>query len=165
MTARRFALHAAIASGLLGAIGVQPASAQSVQLVRDCLTETVAALRMSDLAKAIASCDEIANNTATSRDLRGQALGQRGLLYAKRWSLVEIPQDAQLGITDITDALQAHAFPKDRKQHLLTIRGQLYQATGQTRRAVDDFKAVLTEAPNNEAARAGLRKAGTPDSY
>jgi len=38
-------------------------------------------------------------------------------------------------------------------------------ATGQTRSAADDFKAVLAEAPNNDQARAGVKKIETLDNY
>jgi hypothetical protein len=92
-------------------------------------------------------------------------LDQRGLLYAKRWSLMEAPSDAQRGIADITEGLRQHTPDKDRKHHLLNVRGQLYLATGQTRKAADDFKAVLAEAPNNDEARAGMKKVETLDNY
>jgi len=79
-----------------------------------------------------------------------------GLLYAKRWSIIEASPDGQRGIADITEGLRQHTPAKDRKHQLLNIRGQLYLATGQTRRASDDFKAVLAEAPDDDQAWAGL---------
>ena len=127
--------------------------------------EAVAVLRLSELAKVIASCGQIIDDAATPRETRGQALGQRGLLYAKRWSIVEALPDAQHGIADITEGLRQHSPAKDRKHHFLNIRGQLYLATGQTRRASDDFKTVLAEAPDNDQARAGLKKTETLDNY
>jgi hypothetical protein len=65
--------------------------------------------------------------------MRGRAFGQRGLLYAKRWSMLEEVSDARRGIADITEGLRLHSPGKERKHHLLNIRGQLYLATGQTR--------------------------------
>jgi hypothetical protein len=97
--------------------------------------------------------------------VRGQALAQRGLLYAKRWSIVETEPDALHGIADITEGLRLYSPDKDKKQHLLNVRGQLYLATGQHKKAADDFKAVLAEAPDNEAARAGLKKTGAAENY
>ena len=160
----RFAIRAAALCGAILTAGAAPAAAQPVQLA-SCLVESVAVLRLSELAKVIASCGQIIDDAATPRETRGQALGQRGLLYAKRWSIVEALPDAQRGIADITEGLRQHAPAKDRRHHLMNIRGQLYLATGQTRSAADDFKAVLAEAPNNDQARAGLKKIDTLDNY
>ena len=158
----------ALATALLGLLlagGIAPAAAQPVQLVRGCLVETIAALRLSELAQAISQCDQVINDAATPRQVRGQTLGQRGLLYAKRWSIVETEPDALHGIADITEGLRLHTPDKARKQHLLNVRGQLYLATGQHKKAADDFKAVLAEAPDNESARAGLKKTGAAENY
>jgi hypothetical protein len=160
----RFAIRAAAFCGAILTAGAAPAAAQPVQLA-SCLVESVAVLRLSELAKVIASCGQIIDDAATPRETRGQALGQRGLLYAKRWSIVEALPDAQRGIADITEGLRQHTPGKDRRHHLLNIRGQLYLATGQTRSAADDFKAVLAEAPNNDQARAGVKKIETLDNY
>ena len=161
----RFVIRTAALCGAVLTASAAPAAAQPVELVRGCLVESVAALRLSELAKVIASCAQIIDDAATPRDMRGQALGQRGLLYAKRWSIMEALPDAQRGIADITEGFRQHTPAKDRKHHLLNIRGQLYLATGQTKRASDDFKAVLAEAPDNDQARAGLRKTETLDNY
>ena len=160
----RFAIRAAAFCAAILTAGAAPAEAQPVQLA-SCLVEAVAVLRLNELAKVIASCGQIIDDAATPRETRGQALGQRGLLYAKRWSMMEAAPDAQRGIADITEGLRLHTPAKDRTHHLLNIRGQLYLATGQTRRASEDFKAVLDEAPNNDQARAGLKKAETLDNY
>jgi hypothetical protein len=42
------------------------------------------------------------------------------------------------------------------------IRARLYAATGQTRRASDDFTAILAEDPNDAEASNGLRRLGQP---
>ena len=84
-------------------IGIAPALAQPVELVRGCLVESIAPLRLSELAQAISRCEQVIGDAATPREVRGQALGQRGLLYAKRWSIVETEQDALAGIADITE--------------------------------------------------------------
>jgi hypothetical protein len=166
MNMRRFTIRVAVLLwGLPLAMNAAPALAQPVQLVRGCLVETIAALRLRELAQTIALCDQIIDDAAAPRELRGQALGQRGLLHAKRWSIVETAQDANQGIADITEALRFHTPEKARKHHFLIIRGQLYLATAQLKRAADDFKTVLAEAPDNDAARAGLRKIGTLENY
>ena len=164
MKGRLFLVPAAL-WGVLLATNVTPAVAQPVELVRGCLVESIAPLRLSELAQAISRCEQMIGDAATPREVRGQALGQRGLLYAKRWSIIETEQDALAGISDITEGLRLHNPEKARKQHLLNIRGQLYLATGQHKKAADDFKAVLAEAPDNESARNGLKKAGTADNY
>ena len=164
MNGRRLAVSAALWGLFLG-ISIAPALAQPAELIRGCLVESIAPLRLSELAQAISRCEQVIGDAASSRDLRGQALAQRGLLYAKRWSIVEVEQDALAGIADITEGLRLHNPDKAKKQHLINVRGQLYLATGQHKKAADDFKAVLAEAPDNEAARAGLRKTGTSENY
>ena len=164
MNRRRLCVPAAALWGLL-ATSIAPALAQPTELVRGCLVESIAPLRLSELAQAISRCEQVIGDAASSRDLRGQALAQRGLLYAKRWSIVETERDALAGIADITEGIRFHNPTKDKKQHLLNVRGQLYLATGQHKKAADDFKAVLAEAPDNESARAGLKKTGAAENY
>ena len=90
----RFAIRAAALCGAILTAGAAPVAAQPVQLA-SCLVESVAVLRLSELAKVIASCGQIIDDAATPRETRGQARGQRGLLYAKRWSIVEaLPERA-----------------------------------------------------------------------
>jgi tetratricopeptide (TPR) repeat protein len=165
MNGRRLSIPAAVLWGVFLAANIAPACAQPVELVRGCLVQSIAALRLSELAQTISHCEQVIGDAASSRDLRGQALAQRGLLYAKRWSIVETEHDALAGIADITEGLRLHSPEKAKKQHLLNVRGQLYLATGQHKKAVDDFKEVLAEAPDNESARAGLKKAGTSENY
>ncbi len=164
MNGRLLSVPAALC-GLLLATSIAPALAQPIELVRGCLVESIAPLRLSELAQAISRCEQVIDDTATPREVRGQALGQRGLLHAKRWSIVETEQDALASIADITEGLRLHNPAKDKKQHFLNIRGQLYLATGQHKKAADDFRAVLAEAPDNESARAGLKKTGTAENY
>jgi len=146
-------------------ISIAPALAQPTERVRGCLVESIAPLRLGELAQAISSCEQVIGDAASSRNLRGRALGQRGLLYAKRWSIVETEHDALQGIADITEGLRLHNPEKAKKQHFLNVRGQLYLATAQLKKAAGDFKAVLADAPDNESARAGLRKTGTAENY
>ena len=87
-----------------------------------------------------------------------QALAQRGLAHFRRWAVLEVAHDATRGIADITEGLRLHTPGKERKHQLLVVRAQLLGATGQLRRASDDYRLVLSEDPGNEAARAGLAK-------
>jgi len=164
MNGRRLGVPAALWGLFLG-ISIAPALAQPIERVRGCLVEAIAPLRLSELAQAISRCEQMIGDAASSRDLRGQALAQRGLLYAKRWSIVETEQDALAGIADITEGIRLYNPEKAKKQHLLNVRGQLYLATGQHKKAADDFRAVLAEAPDNESARAGLKKTGAAENY
>src|SRR3954447_13701882 len=165
MNARRLSVPIAALWGVFLGTSIAPALAQPVELVRGCLVESIAPLRLSELTQAISRCEQVIGDSATPREMRGQAFGQRGLLYAKRWSIVEAEQEALAGIADITEGLRLHNPDKARRQHFLNIRGQLYVATGQHKKAADDFKAVLAEAPDNELARAGLKKTGTAENY
>ena len=96
--------------------------------------------------------------------MRGQALAQRGHAHFRRWAILEASHDATRGIADITEGLRLHTPGKERKHQLLVIRAQLLGATGQLRRASDDYRLVLSEDPGNEAARMGLRRISTPES-
>ena len=133
MNRRRLCVPAAALWGLLAA-SIAPALAQPIELVRGCLVESIAPLRLSELAQAISRCEQVIGDAASSRDLRGQALAQRGLLYAKRWSIVEVEQDALHGIADITEGIRFHNPEKARKQHLLNVRGSFYLATEHKKR-------------------------------
>ena len=165
MTKCRLAILAAGVWALLPAIGVAPAFSQSAQNVSACLTGSIAALRLIQIAQTISNCDQIIDDAAAPPELKGQARGQRGLLLARRWAIVEKSQDAFGAIDDITEGLRIHTPTPEKRQRFLLVRGQLYIATGQLRRAADDFKAVLAESPNDDAAKAGLRRAGTPNGY
>jgi hypothetical protein len=55
-----------------------PAAAQPVELVRGCLVESVAALCLTELATVIASCAQVIDDAATSRDMRRRALVNAG---------------------------------------------------------------------------------------
>jgi hypothetical protein len=103
---------------------IAPALAQPAELVRGCLVESIAPLRLSEARrKAISRCEQVIGDAASSRDLRGQALGQRGLLYAKRWSIVEVEQDALAGIADITEGLVSTIPKRTRSNTLSTFGG------------------------------------------
>src|SRR5476651_2313201 len=114
MNGRRLSVSSAALWGLLLATSIAPALAQPSELVRGCLVESIAPLRLSELAQAISRCEQVIGDAASSQDLRGQAFGQRGLLYAKRWSIVEVAQDALAGIADITEGLRLHNPEKAR---------------------------------------------------
>ena len=143
---------------------VPAAFGQSFQRINTCFEETIAALRLNQLDQLTELCDKIVNDASARPEIRGQALAQRGLAHFRRWAVLEVAHDATRGIADITDGLRLHTPGKERKHQLLVVRAQLLGATGQLRRASDDYKVVLSEDPGNEAARAGLRKIGTPES-
>lgn len=146
-------------------IATWPAAAeQPLQRISTCFEESIAALRLSQLDQLIDHCDRVVGDAATKQETRGQALAQRGHAYFRRWAVLEAAPDATRGIADITESLRLHTPAKERKQQLLLIRAQLYAATGQLRRASDDYRLVLTEDPGNEAARGGLRKIGAPET-
>jgi hypothetical protein len=86
-------------------------------------------------------------------------------MYARRWALVSTPAFAFQAIADISEGLRLQAPAMARKHLLLLIRAQLYAATGQNRRALDDFAAVLDEDPNNIAAGDGRKKLGPPEGF
>ena len=139
-----------------------PARGQEFRKINTCFEESIAALRLIQLEDGIARCDAVIEDKATPSDRRGQAYAQRGLMQARRWSIVSTTAFAVQGIADISEALRLHTPPIERKHQLLLIRAQLYAATGQTRRASDDFTAILAEDPNDAAASNGLRRLGQP---
>jgi hypothetical protein len=128
-----------------------------------CFQARTAALRLAQLDDAIAHCSSVIDDRAAPASLRGEALTQRGMMHARRWSIVEIQQDAVQGIADITEGFRLYEPKEEKRRQLLIVRAQLYAATGQTRRAGDDFRSVLAVDPENDIARAGLRKLGQSD--
>ena len=109
-------------------------------------------------------CDQIAGDKAALPVRRGQALAQRGLMLARRWSIISQQGDALQGIDDITEAFGLHLPAPDRRDQLLLVRGQLYAAVGQFRRAAEDYRAILDRDPANSAAREALKKLAEPHS-
>jgi hypothetical protein len=135
---------------------------QEIQRINTCFVEWLAPLRLSQLEQGIAHCDQLIEDKATPSAQRGEAFAQRGLMYARRWSIVSTPALAVQGVADITEALRLHTPAIARKHELLIVRAQLYVAIGQTRRASEDFTAVLNEDAGNAEAQSGLRKLGSP---
>ena len=157
-------MRSAVAWALLLAAGLTPALGQDESpKAIVCFETQTAALRLSQLDRAIALCTVIVDDQATAPRVRSEALSQRGLLHARRWVALEILPEAVQSIADITEGLRLHAPPNERRHQLLIIRAQLYMATGQTRRAYDDYQAVLSTEPGNALARAGLRRIGRPE--
>jgi hypothetical protein len=132
--------------------------------VSSCFEPWTANLRIAQLDHGIELCSKIAEDRSAPAKARGEALAQRGLLHARRWSIVELQSEALQGIADITEGLKLHTPDSGRKSHLLVVRAQLYVATGQLRRATDDYRAVLAAEPDNEPAKAGLRRIGQPEA-
>jgi hypothetical protein len=157
ITALRISLSAAVIILLsFTALG------QEFRKINTCFEETIAALRLSQLEDGIARCDAVIEDKATPSDRRGQAYAQRGLMQAHRWSIVSTTAFAVQGIADITESLRLHTPPIERKHQLLLVRARLYVATGQTRRASEDFTAILAEDPNDAEASKGIRRLGQP---
>jgi hypothetical protein len=149
---------------LLSIATLPAATGQPLQRINTCFEESIAALRLSQLDQLADLCDKIINDASATREMRGQALAQRGHAFFRRWAVLETAQDATRGISDITESLRLHTPGQDRKLQLLLIRAQLYAATGQLRRSADDYRLVLSEDPSNDAARLGLRKIGAPET-
>ncbi len=149
---------------LLVIAGLTPAFAQDgTANTSACFQQNVAALRLARLDDAIARCAVIIDDRAAAASLRGEASAQRGLMHGRRWAVLETQGDATQGIADISEGLRLHTPGAERRVQLLLVRAQLYTATGQTRRAADDFRNVLSSDPGNDIARAGLRRLGQPD--
>jgi len=136
-----------------------------LQRVDTCFEDPVTALRLSQLEQGIAQCDKLIEDQATPPTRRGEALAQRGLMRAHIFTIVATPGQATLAmatqsIADISEALRLHTPAVERKNLLLVIRAQLYVATGQTRRALEDYAAILRDDPNNAAAVRGRDRLG-----
>jgi hypothetical protein len=157
-------MRIALPLGIVLAMALSPgALSQEVRRINTCFEESLAALRLSQLEQGIAHCDQVVEDKATPSDRRGQAHAQRGLMYARQWSIVSTIGFAVQGVADITEAFRLHTPEIARKHQLLIVRAQLYVATGQNRRASSDFTAVLDEDPTNTDARIGLRRLGSPE--
>ena len=104
----------------------------------------------------IALCSEVIEDKAAVPQRSGEAYAQRGLMQAHRWTIMATPASTQgiatqgiatQGIADITEALKLHTPPQARKHLLWFVRARLYAATGQNRRASEDFNAILRGDP------------------
>jgi hypothetical protein len=148
--------------GILLALSVAlPAFAQ-VHKVTTCFEQLLAPLRLGDLQQGIAFCDQIVADKTAPPQRRGEAYAQRGLMYARQWSVTSNIELAVQGISDLTEAFRLHTPPMARQHQLRITRARLYVAIGQTRRASDDYRAVLNEDPPNAAARTGLERLTRP---
>lgn len=163
MARRRFGATATCCV-LLSIATLPAAKGQPLQRISTCFEESIAALRLSQLDQLTELCDKVINDASATREMRGQALAQRGHAFFRRWAVLETAHDATRGISDITESLRLHTPGPERKLQLLLIRAQLYAATGQLRRAADDYRLVLSEDPNNDTARLGLRRIGAPET-
>lgn len=156
----------ALRLGLLAAVMLSsPASGQQVRQINTCFEESVAALRSTQLEQGIAHCDKVIDDKNAAPELRARAYAQRGLMHARRWALIATPAFAFQALSDLTEGLRLPSLTTTRRHLLLVIRAQLYAATGQTRRALDDYAAVLDEDPNNIAARDGRKTLGPPEGF
>ena len=89
-----------------------------------CFQTQTAALRLSQLDDAIARCTSVIDDRAVVAQVRGEALGQRGMMHARRWSIIEIPQDALQGIADISEGFRLFTPNEERRRTLLIVRAQ-----------------------------------------
>lgn len=159
-------MRIALSLGLLLVFALSsPGVGEEVRKINTCFEESLAPLRLGQLEEGIAHCDRVVEDKTTPADRRGQAFAQRGLMYARRWSILSTPAFAIQGISDITEAFRLHTPAMQRKHLLLLIRAQLYVGTGQTRRASEDFSAILGEDPANNAAQEGLKRVGAPAGF
>ena len=155
----KIALHLGV---ILAVTVALPSLGQETRRINTCFVEWLAPLRLSQPEQGIAHCDQLIEDKATPSAQRGEAFAQRGLMYARRWSIVSTPALAVQGVADITETVRLHTPAIARKHELLIVRAQLYVAIGQTRRASEDFTAVLNEDAGNAEAQSGLRKLGSP---
>jgi hypothetical protein len=158
-------LRSVIAAAMMLCAHISASAQMQIQRVDTCFEDPIAALRLSQLEQGIGQCDKLIEDQATPPTRRGEALAQRGLMRAHMFTIVATPGQATLamatqGIADITESLRLHTPAMARRNLLLVIRAQLYIATGQTRRASDDFSAVLGDDPDNAAAKRGRDRLG-----
>ena len=127
-----------------------------------CLNVRTAALRLDAIAETIQSCSAVMTDKSLPALIFAETVAQRGILYARRWRLTDLVQDAHRGIADISEGLRFNIFKDEKRQQLLIWRGELYEATGQALKASDDFRAVLRIDPSDETAKAALRRLDAP---
>ena len=100
----------------------QLALGQEVRRINTCFEESLAALLLSQLEQGIAHCDQVIEDKAATSVQRGQAYAQRGLMHARRWSIMSTTSFAVQGIGDISEALRLYTPPIARKHQLLIVR-------------------------------------------
>ena len=148
-----------VACSVFLAIANAPAAfGQPFQRISTCFEETIAALRLNQLDQLTELCDKIINDASARPEMRGQALAQRGHAHFRRWAFLEASHDATRGIADITEGLRLHTPGKERKHQLLVIRAQLLGATGQLRRASDDYRLGAVRRSRQRGGTHGIEK-------
>ena len=156
----------ALTASLLAAMTLSsPAFSEPVRQINTCFEESVAALRSTQLEQGIAHCDKVIDELgyihgAARAGLCAAWIDVCAALGARLNASVRVPGDRRY---QRRLRLQAPAIA--RKHQLLLIRAQLYAATGQNRRALDDFTAVLDEDPNNIAAGDGRKMLGPVEGF
>src|SRR5262245_36040634 len=94
-----------VTCGVLLTIAAWPAALAQppLQKINTCFEESIAALRLSQIDQLTELCDKIINDASATREMRGQALAQRGHAAFRRWAVLETAEDAMRGISDITE--------------------------------------------------------------
>ena len=80
----KIALHLGV---ILAVTVALPSLGQETRRISTCFEEALAGLRLSELEEGITHCDEVIDDKAIASDQRGQAFAQRGLMYARQWSI------------------------------------------------------------------------------
>jgi len=158
-------LRSILAAAVMLCAPISASGQMQIRRVDTCFEDPIAVLRLSQLEQGIAQCDTLIEDQATPPTRRGEALAQRGLMRAHMFTIIATPGQATIamatqGIADITESLRLHTPAMVRRNLLLVVRAQLYVATGQTRRASDDYTAVLRDDPDNAAAKRGRDRLG-----
>ena len=149
----------------LVAIGCANAFAQgAVTKPRACLDVQTSVLRLDALSATIEACTFLIQDRNQPRRVQAEAIGQRGVLHARRWGLTDSARDAHQAIVDISAALDFRVLENGKVQQLLIWRGTLYEGVKQPAKAGDDYRAVLRIAPFDETARAALLRLGVPSN-
>ena len=152
----------ALSVALILGLSLLPAAAEQARdRPERCLDLNAEAMRFSEINDTISACTAIIANESQIPRMRADALAQRGLFYARRWTFTDDRRDAFRGITDLSDALGLADFASEGKRIILLMRrGQVYEALGRRPQATDDFRAVLMISPRDEAAQSALKRLG-----
>ena len=152
----------ALSAALILGVGLLTAAAEQARdRPERCLDLNAEVMRFSEINETIHACTAIITNESKIPRMRTDALAQRGLLYARRWTFTDDRRDAFRSISDLSDALGLADFASEGKRIILLMRrGQVYEVLGQRPQAADDFRAVLMISPRHEAAQSALKRLG-----
>ena len=110
-----------------------------------CLSVKTAALRLGELAETIRSCTGVINDKSLTEAIRLEATAQRGILYARRWRLTDVLQDAREAIADFSEGLRSNAIAQEKKASTADMARRVVRGDGASSQGARRFHSRASD--------------------